>query len=204
MRARPDTASVAAIVLAAGMSSRMGHANKLLCELGGKPVIARVLDQLQQSTLGKIIIITGHQREQIERQLHSLDQRAVFNPDFENGMSTSIRAGMAALPEIIQAVIICQGDMPFVSANVINQLINAHIENPAKVIAPAFMGKRGNPLLWPRRLFPVLESLEGDCGARHVLKKFNDEILEQDVDNIGILLDIDSPEALQSFKDLLE
>lgn len=199
-----EPASVAAIVLAAGQSSRMGQANKLRCELGGKPVIAQVLDQLQQSTLGEIIIITGHQRKQIEQQLHGPNQHAVFNPDFENGMSTSIRAGMAALPETVQAAVICQGDMPFVSANVINQLINAHIENPAKVIAPAFMGKRGNPLLWPRRLFPVLESLEGDCGARQVLKKFNDEILKLDVDNIGILLDIDSPEALQYFKDLLE
>jgi molybdenum cofactor cytidylyltransferase len=111
-------------------------------------------------------------------------------------MASSIRVGLDALPAGIDAALIMLGDMPYVTAIEIDRLIDAHRAAPAAICVPQYRGQRGNPLLWPRRWFPVLRQLEGDTGARSLLIHFAEHIEPVEVDHPAILQDCDTPEAL--------
>ncbi|MDA0651875.1 MAG: molybdopterin-binding/glycosyltransferase family 2 protein, partial [Proteobacteria bacterium] len=161
---------VAAIVLAAGQSRRMGSVNKLLADIGGKPMTAHVVDAAVASGASPVIIVTGHEPGLLEEALADRDVRFIHNPDFADGLSTSLRAGLSLLDPEYDGAVVCLGDMPSVSANHINRLIDAF--DPAAghaIIVPTFKGKRGNPVLWHRRFFAAMSDVSGDVGARHLI-----------------------------------
>jgi len=188
---------IAGLVLAAGRSTRMGGPNKLLEEINGKPLVRIVAEQALASRASPVIVVTGHQRERVERVLAGLPVTVVHNPDFADGLSTSLKAGIKAVPPDADGAIVTLGDMPQVSAKLIDRLIAAFDpERGALVVIPTIDGKRGNPVLWARRFFSDLLAVEGDIGARHLIAGYAEAVAEVAIEDAAALTDIDTPEAL--------
>jgi molybdenum cofactor cytidylyltransferase len=201
----PTTGRIAALVLAAGRSTRMGGPNKLLAEISGKPLVRIAADQALASRARPVVVVTGHQRERVEAALQGLEVTLVHNPDYANGLATSVKAGISALPPEVDGAIVCLGDMPQVDAPMIDRLIAAFDpEKGALVVVPTTNGKRGNPVLWARRFFSDLLSLEGDVGARHLIGTYAEAVVEVPVPGVSAMLDIDTPEALLEAKAQME
>ena len=202
---QPDGRRVAGLVLAAGRSTRMGGPNKLMAEIGGKPLVRYAVEQVLASRARPVIVVTGHERARVEAALAGLDVRFTHNPHFADGLSTSLKAGLAALPEDADGAIVCLGDMPQVDAKLIDRLIAAFDPaHGALIVIPTIAGKRGNPVVWSRRFFPELMSLEGDVGARHVIGRYGEALVEVPAADAAALTDIDTPEALRAVKAEME
>jgi molybdenum cofactor cytidylyltransferase len=203
--AAPAGRRVAAIVLAAGRSTRMGGANKLLEKISGKALVRIAAEQALASRASPVVVVTGHERARVEAALAGLDVRLVHNPDYAQGLSTSVKAGLAALPPDVEAAIVCLGDMPQVTSVLIDRVIAAFDpEQGALVVLPTFDGKRGNPVLWSRRFFPELMALEGDVGARHLIGSYPEVVTEVPVEDSAAMVDIDTPDALRAAKAEME
>jgi molybdenum cofactor cytidylyltransferase len=188
---------VAAVVLAAGRSTRMGTSNKLLAEIGHRPLVRIAVEEALASRAKPVIVVAGHQRDEIEKALVGLPVRVVHNPDFAQGLGSSLKAGIAAVPADAHGAIVCLGDMPQVDARLIDRLIAAFDpDRGALVVVPTFEGKRGNPVLWARRFFPDLMGIDGDVGARHLIGGYGEAVSEVPVEGKAALVDIDTPEAL--------
>jgi molybdenum cofactor cytidylyltransferase len=197
----PAGRKVAAVVLAAGRSTRMGGPNKLLADVGGRPMVRIAVEQALASKAKPVIVVTGHQRERVEAALAGLPVTFVHNPDFAQGLSTSLKAGIAALPAEVDGVIVCLGDMPQVDAALIDRLLAGFDpERIALVVMPTIAGKRGNPVVWSRRFFPELASLDGDVGARHLIASYPEAVVEVPVDGNAAFTDIDTPDALEAMR----
>jgi molybdenum cofactor cytidylyltransferase len=207
-RAEPAVADgrhVAAVVLAAGQSRRMGGPNKLTETLGGAPLVRRVVEQVLASKASPVVVVTGHQRERVEAALAGLSVRFVHNPHYAEGLSTSVKAGIAAVPAGADAALISLGDMPQVDARLLDRLVDAF--DPARgalIVVPTFEGKRGNPVLWSRRFFPELGALQGDVGARHLIGAYADAVVEVPAESRSVFFDIDTPDALAQARAALE
>jgi molybdenum cofactor cytidylyltransferase len=194
-----DTKNIAAIVLAAGQSRRMGDINKLLVEVDGIAMVARAADAAIASGADPVVVVTGHEREKIEAQLAGHAVTFLHNPDFAEGMSTSVRAGLNALPSDTSAAVVCLGDMPHVDAALIARLIDGF--DPANghtICVPTYKGKRGNPVLWAARYFSAMKHLAGDVGARHLIGEHHDVVHEIECGDPAVTFDVDTPEALES------
>jgi molybdenum cofactor cytidylyltransferase len=197
--------NVAALVLAAGRSSRMGGPNKLLAEIGGRPLVRIVVEAALASRARPVIVVTSHQRERVEAALAGLPIDFVHNANFANGLGTSLRVGIAALPAQADGVIVCLGDMPQVEAAMIDRLVGALDPDKGALIAvPTIEGQRGNPVVWSRRFFPDLMAVEGDIGARYLIGRYSEAVVEVPLTGTAALTDIDTPEALQAVKAELE
>jgi molybdenum cofactor cytidylyltransferase len=191
--------NVAAIILAAGRSTRMGGPNKLLADLGGKPLVRTVTEQALASKAQSVIVVTGHQAEQVEKALQGLKVKFVRNPDFAEGLASSVKAGVAAVADSADGAVICLGDMPLISSNLIDRLIEAFAPDRGHLIAvPVSDNKRGNPVLWSRRFFNELMTLNGDIGARHLIARHGEAVAEVPVEGFGAFLDIDTPQTLEA------
>jgi molybdenum cofactor cytidylyltransferase len=197
--------NIAAVVLGAGRSSRMGGPNKLLEEINGKPLIRIVTEHVLASKARPVIVVTGHQRERVEAALQGLPVKFVHNPDFANGLGTSLKAGIAALPPEPDGAIVCLGDMPQVDAAIIDKLIGAFDPgSSALVVIPTIDGKRGNPVVWSRRFFPDLMTVEGDVGARYLIGRYTEAVADVPLTGTAALTDVDTPEALKAVRAELE
>ena len=194
-RARPG---IAAIVLAAGRSRRMAPHNKLLLPgQNGKPMIARVVDNVLSSAARPVLVVTGHQAEEVERALAGRPVRFVHAPDYAQGLSASLKAGIAAVPAECAGAIVCLGDMPLITGRMIDRLLAAYdSEEGRTIVLPNFHGKQGNPMLWDRRYFPEILEITGDTGARFLLAKHMEAVAEVEMSDDAVLRDIDTPEAL--------
>jgi len=189
--------SITAIVLAAGQSRRMDIDNKLLADIGGKPMVAHAVEAALTSRAGPVIVVTGYQADSVAGALTGLGVAIVHNSDFKAGMSTSLKCGLAALPVSTDGAIVCLGDMPMVTANHMDQLIDAFDPNSDHAICiPTFQGQRGNPVLWARRFFAEFAALSGDVGARHLISEHEDNVHEVAMDDDAVLADFDTPESL--------
>jgi molybdenum cofactor cytidylyltransferase len=189
--------SIAGLVLAAGRSTRMGGPNKLLEEINGRPLVRIAAEQMLASRARPVIVVTGHQHERVERALAGLPVTFVHNPDFADGLSTSLKAGIAAVPAEADGAVVALGDMPQVTAKLVDRLIAAFDpERGALVAIPTIAGKRGNPVLWARRFFPDLMTVEGDVGARHLIGGYAEAVAEVPVEDAAAMTDVDTPEAL--------
>ena len=199
-RAEPPAVAprrVAAVVLAAGRSTRMGGPNKLLADIARRPLVRIAAEEALASRAKPVIVVTGHQREQVETALAGLPVQFVHNLDFADGLGTSVRAGIAAVPADADGAIVCLGDMPQVDAGLIDRLIAAFDpDQGALVVMPTFEGRRGNPVLWSRRFFPDLTAIEGDVGARHLIGRYSEAVVEVPLAGKAALVDVDTPEAL--------
>ncbi|KIZ38334.1 nucleotidyltransferase family protein, partial [Rhodopseudomonas palustris] len=189
---------VAAIILAAGRSTRMGGPNKLLAELNGKALVRIVAERVLASKASSVIVVTGHQADKVEAALHGLKVRVVHNPDFAEGLASSVKAGIAAVPASADGAVVCLGDMPLIDSELLDRLIAAFAPDRGSLIAvPVSDGRRGNPVLWSRRFFAELMTLDGDIGARHLIAKHSEAVAEVPVEGRGAFLDIDTPQALE-------
>lgn len=197
----PRAPRVTALVLAAGRSSRMGGTNKLLADVGGTPLVARAVDAALASQADTVIVVTGHQGEAVAAALAGKPVRFVHNPHFADGLSASLRVGLAAVPADADAVVVCLGDMPRVAAGVIDRLIAAF--NPLEgraICVPTTHGKQGNPVLWDRGYFTEMADLTGDSGAKRLIGQHADQLCEVPVDDAGVLYDVDTPDLLAQFR----
>ncbi len=201
-RAKPEiegNRNVAAIVLAAGRSTRMGGPNKLLAELSGKKLVRIATEQALASRASEVIVVTGHQAELVEQALEGLKVTFVRNPDFAGGLANSVTSGIAAVPATADGAVICLGDMPLIDARLIDRLIEAFDPDRGNLITvPVADGRRGNPVLWSRRFFGELLTLEGDTGARHLIARHAEAVAEVPVEGASAFLDIDTPQALET------
>ena len=164
---------IAGIVLAAGRSSRLGRPKQLL-PVHGEPLIRHTLRRVQASALDKVILVIGHEADEVRVAVAGLPAECVFNPDAAAGQSTSVRAGLAALAPDVESAVFILGDQPGVDPKVIDTLIDAWRELRPAVVAPRYEDRIGNPILFDRRVFPELELLEGDTGARAVVRAYQD------------------------------
>ena len=197
--------SIAAVVLAAGRSTRMGAINKLIAEIGGKPLVRIAAEQALASHASPVIVVTGHERDKVEAALAGLPVRMVYNPGFAEGLGTSLRIGIAALPAEVDGVIVCLGDMPQVDHTLIDKLIAAFDpEKGALVVTPSIDGRRGNPVVWSRRFFPDLMAVQGDVGARNLIGSYAEAVVEVPVAGEAALTDVDTPESLSAVKAEIE
>src|SRR6266511_506266 len=207
-RAEPPPAAdrrIAAVVLAAGRSTRMGGPNKLLAEIAGRPLVRIVVEEALASHAKPVIVVVGHERAEVEKALAGLPVQLIHNPDFAQGLGTSLKAGIAAVPAEADGAIVCLGDMPQVDASLIDRLITAFDpDRGALIVMPTVEGRRGNPVLWSRRFFPDLMAIEGDVGARHFIGRYSEAVVEVPLEGRAALVDIDTPEALVGVKAAIE
>ena len=197
----PPGPRIAALLLAAGKSSRMG-ANKMLAEIDGRPMVARTAQRLLASHARPIVAVIGNQADAVDAALGKLPVERVLNPDFAEGLATSLVRGVSALPADIDGVIVCLGDMPLIAGRDIDRLIAAF--NPLEgrsIVVPTRRGQRGNPILWSRQFFPEMLALKGDQGARKLIGEHADLVVEIEMDNDAIFIDIDTPEALAQLRE---
>ena len=192
-------ASIAAVVLAAGKSTRMAPWNKLVvADANGKPMIARVVDNVLSSGARPVIVVTGHRADDIKAALAGRPVTFVDSPNFESGLSESLRAGIAAVPAEARAAIVCLGDMPLVTGRMIDRLLAAHDADEGRlIVVPTHQGAWGNPILWDRRFFPELLAMTGDGGGgRRILRENAELLAEVELADDAVLRDFDTRESL--------
>ena len=192
----PRLPRIAALVLAAGRSSRMGEANKLLCAVDGLPMLLHAVNAATASRCVQTLVVSGHDAGAIEALVAACPVSLVRNGDYAAGMSSSLRCGLRALPRDVDGVVVLLGDMPHITATHIDRLIAAvDLDKPA-IVVPERDGRRGNPVLWPRQHFERLLALAGDQGARGLIDRHADEVRRVAFADDGIFTDVDTPAAL--------
>jgi molybdenum cofactor cytidylyltransferase len=194
-------ARVAAIVLAAGRSTRMGAQNKLLADLAGAPMVRRVVEAALASKARPVLVVTGHQAAEVGAAVSGLDVMAVANPDYATGLASSLKAGIRAVPNACDGALVLLGDMPGIAPEHLDRLIDAFAAAPESIVVPVHQGRQGNPVLWPRRHFPEIMQLEGDAGAKRLIRAHQEHVREVGLATTGIFADVDTPEALQKLRD---
>lgn len=193
---------IAILVLAAGASRRMRGRDKLLEDIGGKPLLRSVADTAWASAASEVVTVLGARAEARQDVLGALPLRFVQNANWQSGMASSIRAGIDALPETTDGAIILLADMPDIRADLLNDLITAFDpERGITIVRPvSASGPVGNPILFGRRHFPALASLTGDTGAKPVIAANPDAVLDLPTGDDGVLTDLDTPEAWAAWR----
>jgi molybdenum cofactor cytidylyltransferase len=194
-------AKVAAIVLAAGRSSRLAPRNKLLAPFEGEPIVTRVAGAAVASGADPVIVVTGFEAERVTEALRGLGIAFVHNGDFEQGLSTSLRVGLEALSPSIDGALILLGDMPFVEPSILKALMQSFATKDRRAICiPVHQGRRGNPVLWGAAYFSEMMAMSGDVGAKQLLERHQERVTEVPVESDGIFTDIDTPADLARLK----
>lgn len=194
---------VSAIVLAAGMSTRIGSPKQLL-EIGGKPLLAIALETLGRSQIQEIVVVLGASADLIRRQVDLDGTKVVVNEAYHEGMGTSLRVGLAAVNPHAKAALVVLADQPFLQPSTIDALIDQHDEHQPQIAIPLYRGFRGNPVLLDRSVFPELAGLSGDIGCRAVFGDHTENILKVPVNDPGILLDVDTKADYENLQDTHE
>jgi molybdenum cofactor cytidylyltransferase len=190
--------TIAAVVLAAGRSSRMAPHNKLLVtDPSGKTMVARVVDNVLSSNARPILVVTGHMAEQVEHALGGRPVRYVHAADYAQGLAESLKAGIGAVPAECAAAIVCLGDMPLVTGRMIDRMLAVYDpEEGRSIVLPTYRGKQGNPTIWDRRFFAEILGISGDSGARFLVRKHAEQVAEVEMADDAVLRDFDTTESL--------
>ncbi|RYI99491.1 MAG: 4-diphosphocytidyl-2C-methyl-D-erythritol kinase, partial [Acetobacteraceae bacterium] len=190
---------IAALVLAAGRSRRMAPLNKLLVQDDqGVPMVARVVENALASRARPVVVVTGYEHERVEQALSGRSVIFAHAEDYAEGLSASLKAGLAALPKDLDAVVICLGDMPLVAGPMIDRLMAAFDpEEGRSIVMPTFRGKQGNPMLWAMGYLPEMMTISGDVGARHLAGKHAEKVAEVEMADDAVLRDFDTTDALR-------
>ena len=182
----------------------MGGPNKLMALFEGKPLVRRTAERALGSKAAATIVVTGHQRERIRSALAGLDLRLADNPDFADGLASSLKAGIANVAHDAVGAMIVLGDMPGVSSEDLDSLIDAFRRSGGRaVVRASHLGKRGNPVLLPRALFAAVAQLEGDTGARHLVEAGGLDVIDVEIGQ-GASIDVDTREALEGAGGVLQ
>jgi molybdenum cofactor cytidylyltransferase len=189
---------IAGIILAAGRGVRMGKTKQLL-PINGIPMLQHVINAALASRLDHVIVVLGHASSEIREAVDLSRVTVVENPDYQEGQSSSLKAGLHALNPDINAALFLLADQPSVDSETINQLIDAYQPDQTPILRPSFEGKSGNPVLMDKTVFPRLLELEGDQGGRGVFRFFQDRIREVPIQHRGIHADLDTSADYQSF-----
>ena len=190
---------IAAVVLAAGTSSRLGTPKQLL-PYQGRPVLAVVVQNLLNSPLDCVLVVIGHRAEEVAPALNGLPVDVVVNGQYATGQASSIKAGLAALGGGVEAALFVLGDQPLVKPGTIKMLVEGY-RTGGGIVAPFYKGRRGNPVLFDRLFFQEMASLEGDTGAREIIGRHPECFRRIDVPDPGVLLDIDTWEDYRRLVD---
>ncbi|NOY12581.1 MAG: molybdenum cofactor cytidylyltransferase [Deltaproteobacteria bacterium] len=190
---------VAGIILAAGRSSRMGRPKQLL-SLRGQTVIECVIDSALASSLDKLVVVLGHRAEEIRGLLTGRDVTVVRNTDYQRGQSSSLRVGLRAVREEVDAVLFLLGDQPLIIPETIDSILTAYINRPAPIVIPRFDGRRGNPVLFDRQTFARIDALSGDTGGRVLFQEYAGDIVEVPLHDPAVHFDIDTEQDYQMLK----
>lgn len=191
-----------AVVLAAGLSSRMGEPKPLI-RLAGRSLLALVLDAVRRSRVDGIVVVLGAASERVRREVGLEGTQVVVNPEFGGGMSTSVRLGMRTAGPDANVLLFVLGDQPFVTASTLDALIDRQRATGARVVVPVYRGLRGNPVLLHRSLKGEIERITGDAGCREIVAAHIHEVVEVPVDDPGVLIDIDTAEDLRAAESVL-
>jgi molybdenum cofactor cytidylyltransferase len=191
---------VSAVILAAGTSSRMGQAKQLL-PLGQNTVLAQTLANVQSAALHEIILVLGASAETIRGQLPSPQGlKIVVNPAYQQGIASSLQAGLSAVDPNSDAALIILGDQPFIRPQTLDLIVEEYRRSQAQIVIPMYQGQRGNPVLLDRSVFAEVMALEGDVGSRAIFARHLDGIVNVEVEDKGILLDLDDPADYERLK----
>ncbi|MEE9237932.1 MAG: NTP transferase domain-containing protein, partial [Thermodesulfobacteriota bacterium] len=185
----------------AGMSKRMDSPKQLL-RIGGKPLLQHILDNVDRSAVDEIILVLGFEADSIRRDLSENRACIVVNSSYKDGMSTSIQAGIGALNKKTDAVLIILCDQPLIGHQVIDKIISAYKNNDQKIAVPFYKGFRGNPVLIDKSLFPEMMEISGDIGCRAIFGLHPDSILKVPMDDLSILVDIDTQQEFEKISGL--
>jgi molybdenum cofactor cytidylyltransferase len=207
MRATPGPSpahaglKVAAVVLAAGRSSRMAPRNKLLELVEGKPIVARVAEAALGSGAHPVIVVTGFEAPRVEQALGGLTVTIVHNAAYGEGLSTSLRTGLRALPADIDGALVLLGDMPEIGCSDLEALMAAFAaEGRQAICVPVRHGRRGNPVLWGAAYFAEMMGISGDMGAKQLMARHQERVAEVAIASDGIFADVDTPSDLARLK----
>ena len=198
MNMTPGDSTICAVVLAAGLSSRMGT-QKMLLPLGGKTVVGHVVGRLLSSKVKGIYVVVGHQGDQVAAALGGRGVTIAHNPDYAGGMLTSLRCGLKSLPHGCEAALVVLGDQPAIRGEVVDRLIETFISMDAapsagkRILIPCHQGRRGHPVLIPARFFPEILTRHDAVGLRGLMQSHPDEIVELEMNDPALLTDMDSP-----------
>jgi CTP:molybdopterin cytidylyltransferase MocA len=195
-----SSAKIAAIILSAGASARMG-AFKPLLELGGKPLLVHVIETAHRAGVGDVLVVTGHRAEALAPAATAAGAAAIFNSEYETGMFSSVCAGIRHLDSTVDAFYLLPVDIPLVRPSSFRRLAAAWVQEPGRVFYPVFAGKRGHPPLVPAALIPAILQHPGHGGLQKVLEDYEDRAQDVAVADENILFDVDRPEDYQSAKD---
>jgi molybdenum cofactor cytidylyltransferase len=190
---------ISAIILAAGGSSRMGRTKQLL-PLGGSIVLAKTIQNVRSAAVDELVLVLGASAEAIRPQLPE-GLKIVINPGYQQGMASSLREGLSAVDAMSDAALIVLGDQPFIRPRTLDQIIAEYHRSRARIVIPTYQGRRGNPVLLDRSVFPEAMALEGDVGCRAIFPRHLEQIVKVEVEDEGILLDLDQPEDYDRFRE---
>jgi molybdenum cofactor cytidylyltransferase len=187
--------SVVAVVLAAGLSSRMGKSKALLPWDDNRSVIEQILSQIQQANLQDILVVTGYLAEQVTAKAAAMGVAAIHNPDYATGeMLSSLKVGLMAQPETVSAALVVLADQPRLQPEVIHQLTNAYEQGKGEIVAPRYQGERGHPMLISRQFWDEIVALPAGGAPRDVIQRHRDKLYFVDVETDSVLSDIDTPQ----------
>ena len=193
---RPRDPLVQALVLAAGRSSRMGGANKLLARFGNDPLVRMTVSKALASKASGVTVVTGYQSARICEALRDMPVSFAHNENHADGLSGSLNTGIAACPEEVDGALVMLGDMPALATADLDRLIDAFVAARGQAIIRATHGgRRGNPVLLPRAMFAELALLRGDIGARHIVESSRGDVIDVEIGS-GAVVDVDTPEAM--------
>ena len=182
-----------AVILAAGESKRMGLP-KMLLTFSGRTMIEKVITNVSESKIDKIIVVLGAYREALVELISKLPVKYCYNDKYKKGMLSSVRCGFRNLSSVCRAVLVFQGDQPLITSNAINEVIEAYLSSGKGIVIPVYKGRRGHPLLIDIKYRDEIEKLNPDKGLRSLACMFSDDVLEVDTNESGILTDFDTYE----------
>jgi Uncharacterized MobA-related protein len=193
---------ISSVILAAGESRRMGKQNKLLLRVGGEAMLVKLVKVVCASDASQILIVIGHEAEQIRQELYDLPINFVYNPNFSKGMTTSIKSGIKEVSQNSDGFLICLADMPYINTSEINKLIHTFVQNRIKekklIVVPVFKGQRGNPVLFSSEFRNDILDHKKESGCKGVIMNNSESVMEIQMDNDNMLLDVDT---LEDFKE---
>src|SRR5271170_129136 len=195
---------VGAVILAAGRSTRMGEAKQLL-PLGESTVLEQTLRNVRGAAIDEIVLVLGSSAETIRQRLRITaveGLKVVVNQNYNEGMASSLRAGLSAVDPHIDAALIVLADQPFVRPETLDRIVDQHLSSGAQIVIPLYRGFRGNPVLLDRSVFHEVMALDGDIGCRAIFGNHLEGIVKVEVEDVGILLDIDNKDDYERLRRL--